>query len=60
MVVGAVRDSTQLFLGLPSDFCFPRSEVLPVIRIIPRLDERTVKLADVLVFGTDVFNKAAH
>lgn len=56
----AVRGSTQLFLGLPSEFCFPRSEVLPVVRIFPGLDERTVKLADVPVFRADVFNKAAH
>lgn len=60
MGVGALRGYTQLFLGLLSDFCFPRSEVLPVIRIIPGLDERTVKHADVLVFCADVFNKAAH
>lgn len=58
--VVAVRGSTQLFLGLPSDFFFLRSELLPVIRIIPGLDERTVKLADVPVFRADVFNKAAH
>lgn len=60
MGVVADRGSTQLFLGLPSDFCFPRSEVLPVIRIIAGLDERTMKLADVPVFRADVFNKAAH
>lgn len=56
----AVRGSTQLFLGLLSDFFFLKSEVLPVIRIIPGHDERTVKLADVPVFRADVFNKAVH
>lgn len=48
----------SFFLGYRVISLFPGSELLPVIRIFPGLDERTVKLAD--VFGADVFNKAAH